>query len=96
MSHIFCLASERTYVELGQTKGAETVSISVISLLPWLMWGAPKARPNHHLRSNIRRLQPVFGLVLRRLMVPGTFSRALRMLRSRGDVLSPCSLRRTT
>ena len=56
---------------------------------------APQAGQNNHLRSHIRHLQFVLGVVLQRLMVPGTFPRALRMLRSRRNVLSPRSLRRT-
>ena len=96
MSHIFRLPCERTLVQLGETKGTETVSISIMSTLSLLMLGAIKASPNYHLRSNIRGLQSVLRLVLRRLMVLGTLPRALRMLRSRRDVLSPCALRRTT
>ena len=60
------------------------------------MLGPTKAGSNHHLRSDIRGLQSLLCMVLRRLMVLGTLSRALRMLRSRRDVLSPGPLRRTT
>lgn len=77
MSHIFRLASERTSIQLGETKGAEAVSALIISKLPWLILSVPQASPNHHLRSNIRRLQSLFSLLLRRLVGLRTFSRAL-------------------
>ena len=64
MSHIFCLISKRTSVQLGETKGAETVSTFTTSTPSRLMLGARKAGPNHHLRSDICRLQSFFGLVL--------------------------------
>ena len=95
MSHSLRLTSERTSIQLGQAKGTETVDIPMISTRPWLIVFAPQAGQNNHLRSHIRHLQFVLGVVLQRLMVPGTFSRALRMLRSRRNVLSPRPLRRT-
>ena len=72
MSHFLCLISERAYVQLGETKGAETVNISMTLTLSRLMLGVRKASPNHHLRSYICGLQSFFGLVLRRLVVLGT------------------------
>ena len=96
MSHILRLTSERTYVQLGQTKRAETVRISIILTPSRLMSGARKAGPDHHLRSDICGLQSLFGLVLRCLVVLGTISRAIRMLCSCCYVLSPCALCRAT
>ena len=68
MSHLLCLASERTYVQLGEAEGTETVSFTIILILTlfMLMLGVlpTKTSPDHHLRSHICGLQSVFGLVL--------------------------------
>lgn len=96
MSHILGFASERTSVELGEAKRAETVNIFILSELPWLISGVQQASPDHHLRSNICHLQSIFTRVLRCLLDLGTFPRALRMLRSRCNVLSPRALCRAT
>ena len=96
MSHFLRLVSERTSIQLGETKGAETVSVFIISTLSWLILSVPQASSNHYLRPNIRRLQLVFSLVLRCLMGPRTFSRALRVLRARRNVLPSRTLCRTS
>lgn len=95
MSHILCLFSERTSIQLGEAKGAETVTFHY-DLHVILADFVPQTGSNNYLRSNIRRFQFVLGLVLQRFMDSGTISPALRMFRSRRNVLSPGTLCRTT
>lgn len=55
MPHLFRLVSKRTSIQLGKTKGAETVDIPMTSKLSWLILYL-QASSNNHLPSNIRHI----------------------------------------